>query len=35
MAAHNPPSDKTIKAALLLSPLLLLRPGDLRHMEWA
>ena len=24
----------TVKAALLLSPLLLCRPGELRHMEW-
>lgn len=25
----------TVKTALLLSPLLLCRPGELRHMEWA
>lgn len=32
---HDYQGQAVTRAALLLSPLLLLRPGELRHMEWA
>lgn len=34
-AAANYSGQAVTRAALLLSPLLLLRPGELRHLEWA
>lgn len=34
-AAADYSGQPVTRAALLLSPLLLLRPGELRHMEWA
>jgi len=35
MAIDDFEGTPTVKAALLLSPLLFVRPGELRHMEWS